>query len=143
MADLDYRPRRCFYAPAQGPNATIRLRFDSIAFGKVLHGHHGLYVEAERDQKGAPVEIAFRSGDKSFGKLVHRDGEGWKGFELDTSDGHDIRGWRVLSEAGTELGADGCASFGEDEKPLEAVASYGRRGSWRRARGSLHCRLGL
>jgi hypothetical protein len=86
MADLDYRPRRCFYAPAQGPNATVKLRFDSIAFGKVLHGHHGIYVEAERDGKGAPVAIAFRSGDKTLGKLVHRDGEGWKSFELDTSE---------------------------------------------------------
>ena len=86
MADLDYRPRRCFYTPAQGPGATVKLRFDSITFGKVLHGHHGLYVEAERDQKGAPVAIAFRSGDKAFGKLVHRDGEGWKSFELDTSE---------------------------------------------------------
>lgn len=86
MPDLDYRPRRCFYAPAQGPNATVKLRFDSIAFGKVIHGHHGLYVEAERDQKGAPVAIAFRSGEKTFGKLVHRDGEGWKSFELDTSE---------------------------------------------------------
>ena len=62
MADLDYRPRRCFYAPAQGPNATVRLRFDSIAFGKVLHGHHGLYVEAERDQKGAPVDDRLSLG---------------------------------------------------------------------------------
>lgn len=86
MADLDYRPRRCIYAPGQGPNTAVKLRFDAIAFGRVLHGHHGIYVEAERDQKGAPVSIAFRSGDKSIGKLVHRDGEGWKNFELDTSD---------------------------------------------------------
>ncbi len=86
LPDLDYRPRRCIYAPAQGPRDVVRLRVDDFAFGRVLHGHHGLYAEAERDQKGAPVEIAFRSGDKTFGKLVHRDGEGWKGFELDTSE---------------------------------------------------------
>jgi hypothetical protein len=86
LPDLDYRPRRCIYAPAQGANNVVRIRVDDFAFGRVLHGHHGLYVEAERDKKGAPVEIAFRSGDKSIGRLVHRDGEGWKGFELDTSD---------------------------------------------------------
>jgi len=86
LPDLEYRPRRCFYAPAQGQNTTVKLRFDAIAFGKVIHGHHGLYAEAERDQKGAPVAIAFRSGEKTFGKLVHRDGEGWKSFELDTSE---------------------------------------------------------
>jgi len=85
LPDLDYRPRRCLYAPAQGANSTVRITWNAIAFGRVLHGHHALYVEAERDQKGAPVSIAFRSGDVSIGKLVHRDGEGWKGFELDTS----------------------------------------------------------
>lgn len=86
MADLDYRPRRCIYAPAQGAGTTLRLHFAALAFGRVLHGHHGIYVEAERDQKGAPVAITFRSGDTTIGKLVHRDGEGWKGFDLDTSD---------------------------------------------------------
>jgi hypothetical protein len=86
MADLDYRPRRCIFAPAQGPGTTVRLHFAGLAFGRVLHGHHGIYVEAERDQKGAPVAVTFRSGDTTIGKLVHRDGEGWKGFDLDTSD---------------------------------------------------------
>lgn len=86
LPDLDYRPRRCIYAPPQGSGTTVRLRVDDFAFGRVLHGHHGLYAEAERDKKGAPVEIAFRSGDKEFGRLIHRDGEGWKGFELDTSE---------------------------------------------------------
>ena len=86
MADLDYRPRHCFYAPPQGGASILRVRFDSVAFGKVLHGHHALSVEAERDKKGTPVTIAFRSGDTDLGRLVHRDGEGWKGFELDTSE---------------------------------------------------------
>ena len=86
LPDLDYRPRRCIYAPAQGSGNVVRLRATSFAFGQVLHGHHGLYAEAERDKKGAPVELTLRSGDKTFGRVVHRDGEGWKGFELDTSE---------------------------------------------------------
>lgn len=84
MADLDYRPRRCIFAPAQGA-ARLRIHFDSIAFGRALHGHHGLYVEAERDLKGSPVTIVFRSGDATLGQMIHRDGEGWKGFEIDTT----------------------------------------------------------
>jgi hypothetical protein len=85
MADLDYRPRRCLFVPGQGAGNAVRLRFDAISFGRVLHGHHGIYVEAERDLKGAPVNLMFRSGDTVIGRLVHRDGEGWKNFELDTS----------------------------------------------------------
>lgn len=86
VADLDYRPRRCVYAPPQAPNQPLRLRFLGVHFGRSLHGHHALYVEAERDRKGAPVTLAFRVGDATIGSVIHRDGEGWKAFELDTSD---------------------------------------------------------
>jgi hypothetical protein len=85
VADLDYRPRRCIFAPAQG-SSKLRIHFDAVSFGHALHGHHGLYVEAERDGKGSPVTLVFRSGDRTLGQLIHRDGEGWKGFELDTGD---------------------------------------------------------
>ena len=84
VADLDYVPRRCIFAPPPG-NAPLHLRFDSVRFGHALHGHHTLYVEAERDKKGAPVTLSFKSGGSTLGTVTHRDGEGWKPFELDTS----------------------------------------------------------
>jgi hypothetical protein len=84
VADLDYVPHRCVFAPPPG-NAPLRLRFADVRFGHLLHGHHALYVEAERDRKGAPVTLSFRSGDAALGTVVHRDGDGWKPFELDTS----------------------------------------------------------
>lgn len=85
VPDLDYVPRRCFLAPPPG-NATVRVEFSEVHFGKALHGHHGISVHAERDLTGAPVNILFRSGPIVLGKYVHRDGDGWKGFEADTSD---------------------------------------------------------
>ncbi len=95
VADLDYVPHRCIFAPPAG-STPLRLSFHDVRFGHLLHGHHALYVEAERDRKGAPVTIAFRavdvrSGgaaapDVSLGSFVHRDGDGWKPFEVDTSD---------------------------------------------------------
>jgi hypothetical protein len=85
VADLDYVPHRCIYAPPPGGNTPVRLRFGAVRFGRTLHGHHALYVEAERDRKGAPVTITFRSGDATLGSVVHNDGEGWKPFEFDTS----------------------------------------------------------
>jgi len=84
VADLDYVPHRCIFAPPPG-NAPLRLRFAGVRFGRLLHGHHALYVEAERDRKGAPVTLSFKSGDATLGTVVHRDGDGWKPFELDTS----------------------------------------------------------
>jgi hypothetical protein len=84
VADLEYVPHRCIFAPPPG-NAPLRLRFTDVRFGHTLHGHHALYVEAERDKKGAPVTIRFTAGGSTLGTVVHRDGEGWKPFELDTS----------------------------------------------------------
>ncbi len=85
-ADLDYRARRCIYAPPPGESASLRLRFSGVRFGHALHGHHALYVEAERDRRGAPVSITFKAGHSTLGSLVHADGDGWKGFELDTGE---------------------------------------------------------
>jgi hypothetical protein len=84
VTDLDYVPHRCIFAPPPG-NAPLRLRFAEVRFGRTLHGHHAIYVEAERDKRGAPVSITFKAGDSTLGTMVHRDGDGWKPFELDTS----------------------------------------------------------
>jgi hypothetical protein len=85
VADLDYHPHRCIYAPPPGGPTPLRIRFDDVRFGHSLHGHHGIYVEAERKKLGTPVTITFKSGDSTLGSVVHHDGEGWKPFEFDTS----------------------------------------------------------
>ena len=86
IADLDYEARRCIYAPPPGGARVLRIAFRGVKFGSTLHGHHGLYVEAERNKNGAPVTLALRVGDDYVGKVVHNDGEGWKGFELPTGE---------------------------------------------------------
>jgi hypothetical protein len=85
VADWEYYPRRCVFAPPAGGNTVTRLRFAQVKMGHVISGHHTLYVESERGRTGAPVTLAFRSGDTRIGSVVHRDGEGWKPFEFDTS----------------------------------------------------------
>ncbi|MGA7123774.1 MAG: hypothetical protein WBY94_26955 [Polyangiaceae bacterium] len=82
VADLDYVPHRCIYAPPSG--GTVRLRFLGVRFGRALSGHHALYVEAEH-LKGAPITVTFSVGSSTLGTVVHRDGEGWKQFEFDTA----------------------------------------------------------
>jgi hypothetical protein len=84
MADPDYYPRRCIYAPPQGGGSLVRLTFLDVQLGSALHGHHGLYVEAEH-RKLAPVTIVFKVGDAVVGSVIHHDGDGWKPFEFDTS----------------------------------------------------------
>ncbi len=86
VADLGYRAHRCIYAPPRGSGTVTRIHFGDVLFGEVLHGHHGLYVEAERNREGAPVSLAFSVGEKKIGKVTHLDGEGWKGFDLPTGE---------------------------------------------------------
>jgi hypothetical protein len=83
-ADLDYYPRRCVYVPPVGNRTVIRLRFKDVQIGRTLHGHHGLYVEAERNKTGQPVTLTARMHDAIIGTVVHHDGDGWKPFEFDT-----------------------------------------------------------
>jgi hypothetical protein len=94
---LDYSPRHCIYAPPPGGGSILRLVFPRVRFGKRLFGHHGIYVEAERNVTGAPVTLTLRTEEPSseaagaiatafLGKLVHRDGQGWAGFEIETSE---------------------------------------------------------
>lgn len=84
-ADMDYRPRKCIYAPPPGSGEAIRLQFASVQFGHSLQGHHALYVEAERDGKGVPVEIVFATPKGRIGRAVHHDGAGWTKFSFDTT----------------------------------------------------------
>lgn len=86
VADMDYHAHRCIYAPPPGGPFPLRLVFTGVTFGDVLHGHHGLYVEAERNREGADVSLAFSVGDEVIGRVTHRDGESWKEFELPTGD---------------------------------------------------------
>ena len=85
IADLTYEARRCIYAPIASGKGFVRMRFSDVKIGRTLHGHHGIYVEAERNRTGAPVTITFRVGDTLLGSVVHHDGDGWKPFEFDTS----------------------------------------------------------
>ncbi len=81
---LDHSPRRCLFAPPGGGSSVLRVRFTGVTFGDALHGHGGLQNEAERSKTGAPVTLTWKHEDRVIGRLVHQDGEGWKGFELGT-----------------------------------------------------------
>ncbi len=90
LEPIDYSARKCLYAAPIGGGSILRVRFANVAFGKALHGHHGLYSEHERG--GASVTLLFKAEDKTLGRVVHNDGDGWKGYELDTRELEGKRG---------------------------------------------------
>jgi hypothetical protein len=84
IADLDYYPRRCIYAPPSGGNAVLRLRFAGVRMGRALRGHHAMTAESERSRARPPVTMTIRVGGTELGHVVHHDGESWAAFELGT-----------------------------------------------------------
>ena len=84
IATLDYTPRRCFYAPVTSGVTGLRVHFKDVALGRVLHGHHALYVEAERNRTGAPITLDVSVEGQALAHLIHDDGDGWKAFDVAT-----------------------------------------------------------
>ena len=60
----------------------IVTRFHEVPLGKVIRGHAGLYWIIEREKRGAPITLTIRVDGDTVGHTVHRDGDGWAGFEL-------------------------------------------------------------
>jgi hypothetical protein len=81
IADQDFAPRRCIWAhpPRRGE---VRVVFRDVPLGRVIRGHHGMYWMIEREERGAPVELAIRVDGETVGEVVHRDGEGFSAFEV-------------------------------------------------------------
>lgn len=87
IEDMEHRGRRCIWShPIQ--NGAMVTRFRDVPMGTVFHGHHGIAYEAERGDdlgnQGGPVELRVLVDGTEAGRSIHRDGEGWKGFEIDT-----------------------------------------------------------
>jgi hypothetical protein len=81
----DYRGHKCLYASPIGGSAVLRIRFIDVEFGRVLHGHHAINWDSARFNS-PPVTLVWKAQDRTFARLLDGDSDGWKGFEIDTSD---------------------------------------------------------
>jgi hypothetical protein len=108
IRDLSDAPRRCFSAPPAGGTRALRVTFSNVLFGGALHGHAGIQNENERNRTGAPVTLTWRANGRVLGKVVHHDGDGWKGFELGTTDLAGQRGELVAEVASSERARQYC-----------------------------------
>ncbi len=92
VTDLTYAAHDAIFTEVPGDGRTVVVRFPGVPLGSAVRGGFGLYVEAERDAKGAPVVLEWRVDGRSIGTLTHHDGEGWKSFELTTGAASEARG---------------------------------------------------
>jgi hypothetical protein len=86
MQPADYRPHRCLFTPSPGAGRTLRVRFQNVHFGETLHGHAGVDWDATGHAGEPPVTVVWKLGERTIGRVVAGNTDGWKGFELDTRD---------------------------------------------------------
>lgn len=81
IEDLQYQPRRCIWQRAQ-PRGPTRVSFEGLPTAKRLRVYGGHYLRDERKLETPPVTLNVYVDGKLEGQMTHRDGDGWKGFEL-------------------------------------------------------------
>jgi hypothetical protein len=77
LEDLDLYPRYCVWQHPQGPEP-VRVTYEQALLDESMVLYGGLYYEHERTLDGAPVTAEVFVQGRSAGRMVHRDGEGWK-----------------------------------------------------------------
>jgi hypothetical protein len=88
--DLDLEPRHCIWTHPAGLEP-IRVRFRDVPLGDRLVFHGGLYYEHERNLDRPPLYAAIRVDGEIVGRMIHRDGDGWKEMEVETRPLADVR----------------------------------------------------
>jgi hypothetical protein len=85
IADLELAPRRCVWQHPAGVTP-VRVTFFEVPLGDRLSVRGGIDYSNERWRSGAPVTLRIWIDDELAAELVHHDGDGWSGAEIDTSE---------------------------------------------------------
>ena len=84
LTDLDLQPRRCIWQHPVGPDP-VRVTFAEVPLGDRLLIRGGIDYQVERRRDHGPVRLRVWIDDRMAAEMVHEDGDGWAGLEIDTS----------------------------------------------------------
>jgi hypothetical protein len=84
LQDLDLQPRRCIWQHPSGTDP-VRVTFPDAQLGDRFVVRAGIDYDRERWRIYSPVTLRIWIDDRLAGELVHHDGDGWSGIEIDTS----------------------------------------------------------
>jgi hypothetical protein len=84
VADLELHARRCIWQHPAGAEP-VRTTFQDVPLGERLIIRAGVDYQVERRRAHAPVTLTVFIDDEVVGVLVHHDGDGWSGLDIDTS----------------------------------------------------------
>ena len=85
LQDLELQPRRCIWQHPAGADP-VRVTFPDALLGVRLVVHGGIDYQSERRRVHGPVNLRVWIDDQLAGELVHHDGDGWSGIDIDTSE---------------------------------------------------------
>ena len=85
LSDLDLQPRRCIWQHPAGRDP-VRVTFTEVPLGDRLLVHGGIDYQIERRRNHGPVTLRVWINDRMAAELVHEDGDGWAGLEINTSE---------------------------------------------------------
>lgn len=78
---FEYGPKRCIWAhPTASGNIGVVYR--EVPLGTTIRGYAQLPWVGQRAGRGAPITLTVRVAGQDIGSYVHRDGDGWRGFEF-------------------------------------------------------------
>jgi hypothetical protein len=80
---LDLSPRYCIWQHPAG-REPIRATFEDVPLGDRIVLYGDIYYEHERDLEHGPVDVAVFVDGEQVGRMVHRDGDGWKRIVVST-----------------------------------------------------------
>ena len=85
LQDLELQPRRCIWQHPAGTDP-VRVTFPDAPLGERLVVRGGIDYNSERRRVHGPVTLRVWIDGRLAGELVHHDGDGWSGIDLDTSE---------------------------------------------------------
>jgi len=85
LQDLELQPRRCIWQHPAGTDP-VRVTFSDALLGERLVIHGGIDYQSERRRIHGPVTLRVWIDDRLAGELIHQDGDGWSGIDIDTSE---------------------------------------------------------
>ncbi len=84
LNDLALLPRHCLWQHPQG-QAPVETTFPAVPLRSHMRFYGGIHYENERDLDKGDVIMRVRIAGQDVGSMVHRDGDGWKGFDVDVA----------------------------------------------------------
>lgn len=100
--DLHLQARHCIWQHPASPEV-VAATFQDVPLGDRLVLAGGLYYEHERMLEHGPLSVGVFLDGEEIGRMVHRDGEGWK--EMSISTRVPARGDRARGDVRVEVTA--------------------------------------